>query len=39
MALNVRATLALTRELLPQMRARRFGRIVTLGSSVGSYGT
>lgn len=37
--LNVRATMALARELLPQMRARRFGRIITMGSVVGSYGT
>eukprot|EP01048_Picozoa_sp_COSAG05_P021853 COSAG05_NODE_4157_length_1649_cov_1.983871_1_plen_236_part_00 len=37
--LNVRATMALARELLPQMRARRFGRIITMGSVVASYGT
>ena len=37
--LNVRATMALMRELLPQMRARRFGRVITLSSIVGVYGT
>ena len=39
MNLNVRATMALSRVLLPQMRSRRFGRIISIGSVVGSYGT
>lgn len=37
--INVRATMALMRELLPQMRARKFGRVVTISSIVGVYGT
>jgi 3-oxoacyl-[acyl-carrier protein] reductase len=39
MNINVRATMALMRELLPQMRARRFGRVITISSIVGVYGT
>ena len=31
--------MALARELLPQMRARRFGRFITVSSIVGMYGT
>ena len=37
--INTRATMALARELLPQMRARRFGRFITVSSIVGMYGT
>lgn len=37
--INVRATMALMRELLPQMRARKFGRVITISSIVGVYGT
>jgi 3-oxoacyl-[acyl-carrier protein] reductase len=39
MNINARATMALMRELLPQMRARKFGRVVTISSIVAVYGT
>ena len=38
MNVNARATLVLTRCLLPQMMCRRFGRIITVSSNVGVYG-
>lgn len=37
--LNLRAAVRLTREILPDMMARRYGRIVNLGSKAGRYGS
>lgn len=39
MNLNVTAAVRLTRAVIPQMVAKRFGRIVNLGSKAGRYGS
>ena len=39
MNVNARATFALVRELLPGMMERKYGRIVTISSSIAAYGT
>ena len=39
MNVNARATFALARKLLPGMMERKFGRIVTISSSIALYGT